>query len=833
MAKDEQDAQGRAKPFRWGFASAALVALALLVVGQVVGRLMADWPPATTAMRFLRADPEAAQWLGALFTVMGLRDWVLAAFFVSAGVFLWLQRAAVLRFLRSMHAGVTLISLATLAVFAGVIVPQIQGFEDPEERVTQANYERNFADFAWAESYFLYHVLHPYGIGMPQQGIPQEALEGLERFGHVYGAEERDNREKMMRASFTAGPKTDAVEAFMRRHDEALRTAFDVATFLELNRAYKSDWFATLMILIFCAVAANTFRPGMARKWLTVPKIGFFVTHLGILTMLVGGLVSHLMTDRGILELWLGEAPKDTYYRHYRGDKFSKMPFEVGLEHFARKEWKALEVYALEEDFNSRPPRYTLWPGRQIPLDWRADGDEGAATARLQVRVQGLFDHADVGTPKVSEGVPGAGETALPVVALEVPEQEARLAHPAGDPGRRTAYFSPSAGNQGYFDPLDQFRLVVGHDVTAESLFPREEGRVVGTLDVEVRTALEDHPVPVRARLGETTELPGGWKIEVVNATSDLDVRERDQERLLAGSTNRIPLELQANRIKAVWVDIHPPDGGASERRLILEAIDPIENGLQEGYEHADVIARLRWDRWASPGPPRFALVWDSTGRVELVSESGERSTPVLGERLGLPGETDVTLAGVYQHALFQKNISFRDKAPREPDGFDPSFYERDARGVVLEVTYDPGTEREQTELVTMASTEVGRSNVWITADERFAFVFLENTEGFPFDWRSVLTVWKTDPDGRRYKVDAGSSKEREIRVNDYFTYGGYRFFQTNAKAEDPTYSGIGVVYDPGIPIVLAGMYTIILGTVLAFLVRPILEARHKRARAA
>lgn len=833
MTAEGQEARAPGKPFRWGFASAAMVVLALLVVGQVVGRLLSDWPPAMTVMRFARADPEAWQWLGALFTVMGLRDWVLAAFFASAGVFLWLQREGVLRYLRSMHAGVSLISIATLAVFSGVIVPQIEGFEDPEERVTQANYERNFRDFSWAESYFLYHILHPYGIGMPDAEIPEQALAGLERFGQVYGEEERDNREKMMRASFTAGPKTDEVEAFMKRHDKALRVAFDVVTFLEFNRAYKSDWFATLMILIFCAVAANTFRPGMAKKWFTVPKIGFFVTHLGILTMLAGGLISHLMTDRGILELWLGEEPKDTYYRHYRGDKFSKMPFELGLEKFARKEWKALEVYALEEDFNSRPPRYTLWRDREIPLDWRADGDGDKASPRLRVRVKELHDHADVGTPKVYEGVPGAGEAALPVVALEVPALEARMAHPAGEADRRTAYFSPSAGNQGYFDPLNQFRLVVGHDVSAESLFPTEEGQVVGTLDVEVRTALEDHPIPVRARLGQTTELPGGWKLEVVDATSDLDVRERDQERLMAGSTNRIPLELQANRIKAVWVDIHPPDGGESERRLILEAIDPIENGLQEGYEHADVIARLRWDRWASPGPPRFALVWNSAGKVELVSESGERSTPAPGQRLALPGETDVTLAGAYQHALFEKNITFRDKAPREDDGFDPTFYERDARGVVLEVTYDPGTEREETELVTMASTEVGRSNVWITPDERFAFVFLENTEGFPFDWRSVLTVWKTDPDGRRYKVDAGTPKQREIRVNDYFKYGGYRFFQTNAKAEDPSYSGIGVVYDPGIPVVLAGMYTIILGTALAFLVRPILEARRKRASTA
>ena len=103
----------------------------------------------------------------------------------------------------------------------------------------------------------------------------------------------------------------------------------------------------------------------------------------------------------------------------------------------------------------------------------------------------------------------------------------------------------------------------------------------------------------------------------------------------------------------------------------------------------------------------------------------------------------------------------------------------------------------------------------------------------FPFDWRSVLAVWEPGPDGRLTKVDAGSKKEREIRVNDYFTYRGYRFFQTNATPEDPTYSGIGVVYDPGIPIVLLGMYTIIAGTVLAFLVRPIVTARRRKEASA
>ena len=143
-------------------------------------------------------------------------------------------------------------------------------------------------------------------------------------------------------------------------------------------------------------------------------------------------------------------------------------------------------------------------------------------------------------------------------------------------------------------------------------------------------------------------------------------------------------------------------------------------------------------------------------------------------------------------------------------------------------MVYDPGTEREETELVEMSTSELGQSHLWYTPDERFALVFIENTEGFPFDWRSVLSIVERDANGQPYVVDRGSPKEREIRVNDYFTHEGYRFFQTNANPADPFYSGIGVVYDPGIEIVLLGMYTIIAGTVLAFTVRPIVKAQRR-----
>src|SRR5206468_7529417 len=145
----------------------------------------------------------------------------------------------------------------------------------------------------------------------------------------------------------------------------------------------------------------------------------------------------------------------------------------------------------------------------------------------------------------------------------------------------------------------------------------------------------------------------------------------------------------------------------------------------------------------------------------------------------------------------------------------------QDPMGLEVEVTTDPGTGTESREVVRMASSDVSLADSWTSRGSRFWLRFYGNDKALPFEWRSVLSVWKRDAGARWSQVDVGPEREREIRVNDYFFYKGYRFFQTNAIPEMPTYSGIGVVYDPGIPVVLMGMYLTIVGAVLAFVVRP------------
>jgi hypothetical protein len=222
-------------------------------------------------------------------------------------------------------------------------------------------------------------------------------------------------------------------------------------------------------------------------------------------------------------------------------------------------------------------------------------------------------------------------------------------------------------------------------------------------------------------------------------------------------------------------------------------------------------------------------LHWSETEEPSLLTQSGEgRQRIELDEALPLPaGGSSIVPLQLLQRATFEKNLEFHAPAARS-DGWDEEFYSTDPRGARLEVVRHPGTADQTSEIVDLASTDYARSNLWASPDGHVFLRFLENSEMLPFEWRSVLSVIEKDNAGRPFEVLLGPEEEREIRVNDYFYYRGYRFFQTNADASMPTYSGIGVVYDPGIPLVLTGMYAIIAGTVIAFLVRPMVHGSKK-----
>lgn len=854
----------RPREFKWGFASAALVILVLMIVGQFVGTLVE------------RLTMHAGAWAG--------REWLLVAviggFSVSTIAFLFLQRAAVFKFFRSMHVGVALVSWSLVAVAAGVLVPQIDNFEDATERVPSVSdiddevfyallplpapddemldeqqrisvaaqtdrvlagltadqktriqrYKSQYLTFRWAEGYFLYHLKHPYGWGMPKPGgLTAEQKVGLERFGNKYGQEERTNREKQMKAAFGGRAISQEIGSFIRRNETRFRAAFDVCTTMHLNRTYKSHWFATLLGLLFVGIFSNTFK-GAPSSWLSTRKVGYVTVHIGVMTLLLGGAISKANTVRGILNLDLRQGPTDKFLAYFDRNKPRWMPFSIKLDRFARRDWKTLEVGFLDEQFKSNPPQYTLWPGRTVDLDF-VESKDGDKRPRIRLEVVSVHERARVGTGGFEEApIDERGMTLGPQVTLAV--TPGRPGEDAPGASRRWQLSPLIAQRRLLYDPDVPFRMLAVFDqdpaVVRAALTGVDEQRM-GWLSMRTTGTNEVEARPVAVKVGDVIDAPGGYKIRVARCVPAFQLDHESNKEIV----DERPIGLVYPANPAAMLEITPPDGGTVEYRPVLERIDYEDAELRKELRFKDLVVNFTWDRWSAPGPERVVLSWDTKGRATLYASDGSATQADVKAPLTLPGGARVVLEDLFVNARPTRKVELDPAAPViAGPHFDESFYATDPTGVEVRVTTDPGTPDEKSEVIVMASTEESFANQWLSPDRRFYLSYYHNDRAFPFEWRSVLSVWKKDASGRFTQVDAGSEEDREIRVNDYFHYGGYRFFQTNADARFPTYSGIGVVYDPGIPIVLAGMYLTILGTILAFIVRPISEAYGKRKKA-
>ncbi len=101
----------------------------------------------------------------------------------------------------------------------------------------------------------------------------------------------------------------------------------------------------------------------------------------------------------------------------------------------------------------------------------------------------------------------------------------------------------------------------------------------------------------------------------------------------------------------------------------------------------------------------------------------------------------------------------------------------------------------------------------------------------------SALVFEKRDKEVKAYishvtATKGAVSEKRSISVNDPFTFAGWTLYQVNYRPEDPTYSGLEAVYDPGVGWVFAGFALISLGVFYMFYVEPLLKRRAAAAPA-
>lgn len=93
--------------------------------------------------------------------------------------------------------------------------------------------------------------------------------------------------------------------------------------------------------------------------------------------------------------------------------------------------------------------------------------------------------------------------------------------------------------------------------------------------------------------------------------------------------------------------------------------------------------------------------------------------------------------------------------------------------------------------------------------NNRYGIVFEQEKE--PKLFQSILSIYENN----EKKITS------PVMVNAPLTYKGYKFYQSNYNPENPDYSGILIVKDPGLPLVYIGFILICSGIIYIFYVKP------------
>lgn len=281
---------------------------------------------------------------------------------------------------------------------------------------------------------------------------------------------------------------------------------------------------------------------------------------------------------------------------------------------------------------------------------------------------------------------------------------------------------------------------------------------------------------------------------------------ERDTWKLVASfdpdlDKHRLPSG-DSFRLKAIYPDFtaltkaQPADRGDPAIEVTVGGVTQwLFPGQQLASADGAVAVVFGWERPAPPqGVATAVLVAGAERKVVVHRADGEAALP-LSEGLAVLGGV-VKLGKLHERATRTTELGTASAEWRNP-------------AAMIEVQQQ-GLPKEQL----------------LSATRPSAFM-LSGTRALVFE--------KRDKEVKAYishvtARDGAATERRSISVNDPMTFAGWTLYQVNYNPEDPTYSGLEAVYDPGVTWVFTGFVLICLGVFYMFYVEPRLKRRSAAA---
>ena len=542
--------------------------------------------------------------------------------------------------------------------------------------------------------------------------------------------------------------------------------AAGLISFLGLGDLFHTVWFNGFLLLLAVSLICV---PIKRRAW-RLPGWGFMLSHVGVVLLLLGGLLGNLFGFKGMIDLHEGGSADEAVHIDRKDQRVerNRLGFEVRLEDFEIERYEPeYKLYAYAKDGESYQASRSF--SMKDAENWNSVG-AGGDRFRVVKTYPDFHRRVEVHEAAAGEGAPvleiKTGETSNP--------QTQRLF--AGDPKRDVASL-PGVG--------PRVRFVWEHPTDAELAALAETEAAAHTLIDQRDDCCPAQRIAVEP--GGTYELASGkHRVTVVSYLPDFvyDMAARKPSTRSQEPNN-----------PAVLVSVKEA-GSEKEDQQWLFAKAP-NYAHQHGKSGAG--PRLVYE-FAPPREPlerEFLVVGAGQEIIEF-----ERGKPVRRASLADSGETLTSLGGA-QFRVFASAVETRTPETRSDEWKNP----------VAEVEVREG----ETVRTVLLSSVHGQP---LRLDEGNTILTFEAKADEVKAYRSRLAVLE---DGRKVR-------EQIVEVNHPLSHRGVKFYQSNYRKEDPTYSGIQVVKDPGLPLVWMGFSMMSLGVIFCFYVRPRVLKRKKTA---
>lgn len=673
------------------------------------------------------------------------------------------HRAIILDTLPSVNLAVVLIAFVGLECTLGTLSLQKSDIESlsPDEQRRQFNY---------AEGAFLYRLFGPRNQSRPTLDERSEAYYQLlsEKFGKEYAHQQRKNALASQRRAM----EDKAIEQFIADHPRLLDGIFAFMQVSGLFHMHTAWWFRCTLALL----ALNLIMCTLERfKW-KLRQLGFALTHGGVLVIFLGAILGAWFEQKGMLELHLGQADTANSFFDMRSKQVHPLGFTVQLADFKTIYHKELFVEFMDVKSDTLPPDASLQcvfkvnKGQNFVLD----------SGRLRVRVADLLPQAILERKIVNL----SNEPKNPAIQIRVDDgKEARHKWLFAEDAATAFVSHDNAVKIKYARPTSEQAL--------RSELDRAKEALLGVLAVSAGEKKDVFPV----RLNEAMSF-AGYTIVATDLRPDF---RKDQGK--------------------------PEDTPPLNPAIRLNIKKDTEEEIRWVFQNFD------FDRFH---PPKFtdlkvALimpVWEGPAKIKyLITQKGNAFEGYAIEGNMVTGPLPINLhetvpigtSGIklsieqfYPDAGLERNIVpilHKDKAATSPMPEHKTVEHIPQPAVQLEIK-GPGFEK----------------TVWLLANSSEAGVFeqpgyvriayTDNKDKMPQEWRSHLIF-----------LDEGKPVFYGVaRVNYPVYFRGYRFYQADARTDDPGYSGIQVVYDPSWKVVNVGLLAVIFGVLFTFYVNPYLK---------